>query len=145
MNCKQCNKELTGRQTLFCSDRCRKQYDRNADKSDKVMAIVERGQENADKPIKVAIDAEGGAVMTMPDGDSICVHPIIQPGSLRHYEVHPSMYATRTNPDLLNWGQHMNSDELKQAGLKANRVPIPGDYDYVGCCVKTEQGWAACG
>lgn len=38
----------------------------------------------------------------------------------------------RTNPDVLNWGQHMTSDQLHDAGLKANRVPIPGDWDYQG-------------
>ena len=43
--------------------------------------------------------------------------------------------ARRTNPDSLNWGPHMTSDQLHEAGLKANRVPIPGDWDYVGVAV----------
>ena len=38
----------------------------------------------------------------------------------------------RTNPDLLNWGDPMTSAELHDAGLRANRVPIPGDWDYNG-------------
>ena len=41
--------------------------------------------------------------------------------------------ARRTDPDSLNWGAWMNSHELHEAGLVANRVPIPGDFDYVGC------------
>lgn len=41
-------------------------------------------------------------------------------------------YAHRTNPDLLNWGKWMTKDELAKAGLKANRVTIPGDWDYEG-------------
>lgn len=41
-------------------------------------------------------------------------------------------YHPRTNPERLNWGPRMTRAELDEAGLKANRVPIPGDWDYVG-------------
>ncbi|MCK5610242.1 hypothetical protein KAR91_50685 [Candidatus Pacearchaeota archaeon] len=41
-------------------------------------------------------------------------------------------YHPRTHPHLMNWGKHMNVQELESAGLKANRVPIPGDWDYEG-------------
>lgn len=41
-------------------------------------------------------------------------------------------YWPRTNPERINWGEHMSMDQLKEAGLVANRVPIPGDWDYVG-------------
>ena len=44
-------------------------------------------------------------------------------------------YVARTNPDLLNWGDRMDFNELNQAGLKANRVAIPGDWDYVAVTV----------
>lgn len=37
----------------------------------------------------------------------------------------------RTNPDRLNWGKRMTFSELNKAGLKGNRVAIPGDWDYV--------------
>ena len=43
--------------------------------------------------------------------------------------------ARRTNPDSLNWGKWMTMTELKQAGLKANRVSIPGDWGYIGVAV----------
>ena len=49
-----------------------------------------------------------------------------------HIKPELNAYTLRTNAELLNWGPWMNSDELKQAGLKANRVPIPGDFDYKG-------------
>lgn len=50
-------------------------------------------------------------------------------------------YRPRREPHLLNWGPWMNSDQLKQAGLKANRVPIPGDADYVGVCEQVDGVW----
>ena len=56
--------------------------------------------------------------------------------------VTPEHYVTRTNPDTLNTGKHMTASQLCQAGLKANRVPIPGDSDYKGVCVKQEGVWA---
>lgn len=50
-------------------------------------------------------------------------------------------YATRTNPDTLNYGEPMTAYQLKQAELKANRVPIPGDYDYKGVCEQQDGEW----
>ena len=35
-------------------------------------------------------------------------------------------------PDLLNWGPWLDKTQLSQAGLKGNRVSIPGDWDYEG-------------
>ncbi len=53
------------------------------------------------------------------------------PASLGDYlDDHGRKYATRAEPDKLNWGPWMNSQQLAAAGLKANRVPIPGDWDY---------------
>lgn len=43
----------------------------------------------------------------------------------------PSNYARRFEPEKLNWSKNwMNDDELEQAGFRANRRPIPGDWDY---------------
>jgi hypothetical protein len=50
-------------------------------------------------------------------------------------------YANRTNPDSLNHGKPMTMDALKKAGLTANRVPVPGDHDYCGCCEQVEGKW----
>ena len=40
-------------------------------------------------------------------------------------------YARRFQPEKLNWSKNkMNEGELEQAGFRANREPIPGDWDY---------------
>ncbi len=43
----------------------------------------------------------------------------------------PKRYRRRFDPERLNWGEPMNAPQLKQAGLRSNRQPIPGDYDFV--------------
>ncbi len=53
-------------------------------------------------------------------------------GGLADYHANPDKYVPRLEPEKLNWGPWMNMVELEAAGLKANRVPIPGDWDYVG-------------
>ena len=50
--------------------------------------------------------------------------------TLAHYHARPDLYITRREPDKLNWGAWMDSNELSKAGLKANRVAIPGDWDF---------------
>ncbi len=49
-----------------------------------------------------------------------------------YYDASTGEYAKRAIPELLNWGPWMIMAALEQAGLKANRVPIPGDWDYEG-------------
>jgi len=55
--------------------------------------------------------------------------------------VTPGHTVTRTNPSTLNTGKPMAAHQLKQAGLKANRVPIPGDWDYKGVCEQVGGVW----
>jgi hypothetical protein len=43
----------------------------------------------------------------------------------------PKIYRRRHDPERLNWGLPLAPAQLKQAGLRANRIPIPGDFDYV--------------
>lgn len=43
----------------------------------------------------------------------------------------PKRYRRRFDPEKLNWGEPMETKHLKQAGQRANRQPIPGDWDYV--------------
>lgn len=43
----------------------------------------------------------------------------------------PKRYHRRFEPERLNWGEPLSAPDLKQAGLRANRQPIPGDWDYV--------------
>lgn len=51
---------------------------------------------------------------------------------LDDYLSRPEAYATRAEPESLNWGPYMDCHALKEAGLRANRVPVPGDWDYAG-------------
>ena len=43
----------------------------------------------------------------------------------------PKRYHRRFDPERLNWDKPLNAPQLKQAGLRANRVSIPGDWDFV--------------
>lgn len=42
----------------------------------------------------------------------------------------PKLYSRRNDPEKLNWGDPMSESELKQAGFRVNRKPIPGDWDF---------------
>ena len=55
-----------------------------------------------------------------------------RPATLEDYKKNvPAKYARRFEPEKLNWSKNkMNEDDLKQAGFRANREPIPGDWDY---------------
>lgn len=43
----------------------------------------------------------------------------------------PKLYRRRFEPEKLNWGEPLNAPDLKQAGFRANRKPILGDFDFV--------------
>ena len=55
-----------------------------------------------------------------------------RPASLEDYKKNvPSKYARRFEPEKLNWSKNkMDEIQLKQAGFRANREPIPGDWDF---------------
>ncbi len=55
-----------------------------------------------------------------------------KPASLEDYKKNvPSKYARRFEAEKLNWSENqMNEEELIQAGFRANRKPIPGDWDF---------------
>jgi hypothetical protein len=59
-----------------------------------------------------------------------------QQASLQHYFDNPWMYAERQDPESLNWGGWMDSNQLQTKGFKANRVTVPSDHDYQGICQK---------
>ncbi len=42
----------------------------------------------------------------------------------------PKLYRRRFEAEKMNWGTPMSEPELLQAGLRCNREPIPGDWDY---------------
>ena len=43
----------------------------------------------------------------------------------------PKRYRRRYEANRLNWGEPLDTKQLKQAGFRANRTPLPGDFDYV--------------
>jgi len=57
--------------------------------------------------------------------------PADRKATLKDYQAHPEDYHRRLDPEKLNWGEPLSAPQLKQAGLRANRKPIPGDWDYV--------------
>ena len=152
MKCKRdgCENELQGRQRDFCSDRCRKAQSRtnrthedrpgspNADKVGQI-PTPERGPLNADTLSRT--DVTCSEIVTLKGDPDVTVGGVvrvettvservsIRPPTLIGPEVY---YHPRNHPERLNWGEHMTRLELDAAGLKANRVPIPGDWDYHG-------------
>lgn len=42
----------------------------------------------------------------------------------------PKLYRLRFEAEKLNWGEPMSAPELEQGGFRANRKPIPGDWDF---------------
>ena len=42
----------------------------------------------------------------------------------------PKRLRRRFEPERLNWGTPLSAPQLKQAGLRCNRKPIPGDFDF---------------
>ncbi len=56
---------------------------------------------------------------------------LIAPASFKDYEKNVGgRYVRRFKPEELNWGEPMSASELLQAGFRANREPIKGDWDY---------------
>ncbi len=113
----QCNNDCKG-SSAYCSDSCRTIYNRNK-------RNTATGTPTGTNTIETGVIAKRATSDTnQTDIDSICM-----------------TYAERANPDTLNTGDHMTAHQLKQAGLKANRVPIPGDHDYSGVCEQVGGVW----
>ncbi len=70
--------------------------------------------------------------VTCHEPDVTVVAPSV---SYAHYMNNPDKYVTRREPEKLNWGPWLDVAGLEQAGLKANRVAIPGDWDYEGTAI----------
>ena len=130
--CKQCGKALTGKSS-YCSGSCKTVYNRNKRNSNP--------------------EQTSAGTATVIDPEHICkvtVEPVISKEAIEPNAGYwqalgdDKNYATRTSPELLNWGPWMTSDELLEYkhrhSLKSyhNRVPIPGDHDYSGCGVSCQ-------
>ncbi len=56
---------------------------------------------------------------------------LTKPASFKDYEKNVGgRYVRRFKPEELNWGEPMSDGELLQAGFRANREPLKGDWDY---------------
>ena len=102
----------------FCSQACKKRHSRSS---------------GTDQPCEVVQIASGTEVVHVEESE------LSYENYLKYQPL--GMYATRTNPDLLNYGKPMTPHQLEKAGLKANRVPIPGDWDYKGVCKQVVGQW----
>ena len=104
-----CDNVVEGK-AVWCGDACRKKSSR-----------IQVGHNDKSDTIKSDI----------PKSDTQVGH--ITPATLDDYhDPDGRNYAARTNPELLNWDKPMTLSQLNSAGLKANRVSIPGDWDYSG-------------
>lgn len=118
--CKHCDGPVAGKK-LYCDDACRMAFNR-----------AQTEQQTAPQPEQSSNQPE----QTQPEQPTRTEQE--SGPSIGHYNANPSKYAPRTNPHLLNWGKWMSGESLAHFGLVANRVPIPGDWDYVGEAAEPE-------
>lgn len=130
MKCKnECGTGLAGRKKVFCSDRCRMQHKRA-----KVEHKANRASPNTEPEHLNPNTPESSVASTGNEAVDYCRSVELEL-EVREHGAH------RTNPDDLNYGPYMTANKLKKAGKRANRVPIPGDSDYEGVCVKIDGRW----
>ncbi|MCK4500743.1 hypothetical protein KAU11_09595 [Candidatus Babeliales bacterium] len=137
--CKVCNKECNGN---TCSGACRAKLSRRTvGNTDKRTRTVET-EAHAHGDDKRTVIEVGEGVVTLPPLTDGQVIKVINPASLADYQDPDGRtYADRTAADKLNWSTPMSMMELKQNGLTGNRQPIPGDWDYDGCCEQVDGKW----
>lgn len=117
-DCRWCNEDLTGKQ-VYCSDRCRMAWNREQEAT---RTEPEPQSEQIAKPNTVESE------QNQPEQPK-------RTASYQDYIDNRQDYAGRAKPDKLNWGPYLPAEDLDQLGVIANRVPIPGDWDYVGVAV----------
>jgi len=129
-----CDNELSGRQRSFCSDRCRKAVSRTNTSGEPGQTV---NPDKVGQGVQFREECVTCENMVDENGVAACEERVSYQPAL----CSPDRYASRTNPEKLNWGEVMSSAELANAGLKANRVPIPGDFDYEGVCEMVDGVW----
>ena len=103
----------------YCSGKCRRLDERGP--------LTETGvAEVGEAEVVIVDELPDKPKIRLPDGVTL-----VQKGSLDDYYARPEAYHRRLEPEKLNWGIKLDVKQLKQAGLRANRVPIPGDWDFV--------------
>ncbi len=88
-----------------------------------------RNAQRTESVTRVTVEPERNAL-----AEGLVEHTCNEAG-FAHYRAHPDLYVERAFPDKLNWGPWLDVAGLEQAGLKANRVAIPGDWDYEGTAI----------
>ncbi len=86
-----------------------------------------RNAQRTESVTRVMVEQAPEHLQPVAAGSGVCVTV-----GLDDYLSRPEAYIPRREPDKLNWGPWMDVAGLEQAGLKANRAAIPGDWDYVG-------------
>ncbi len=156
--CKQCGIKVSSVGTkpkLFCSDACRKRFTRTVTKRTEASVqtdIINKRTLQTDKigeNLKETVPYSAPNVTENPVSsecsrqsknsvsDVLAAAPSGKTAAekvrtLEGYYEYPEWFIPRSEPEKLNWGPWMNVGALAAAGLKANRVAIPGDWDYVG-------------
>lgn len=102
MICEGCGKTLEGRQSRFCSDKCRMQ--------------VKRTESQAEQRQSEQTESEQVAV--------------VRAGPTVHERQCAANNETRREPHTINTGPWRPADQL--AKREHNRVSLPGDSDYDG-------------
>ena len=139
MKCLNCDNERQGRRQ-YCSDKCKVAYNRNKNRNAPVTI------EPDSVTISEIVTPEECLVITKPTSTEfkqVLADEAHEFDGLQHYRDNPASYAPRANADRLNWGAWMNADQLHTARLTANRVSIPGDWDYDGVCRQIDGEWRA--
>ena len=130
----------------FCSGTCKKRFQRLSEtKPDNVpvnsFALTQDGLDDMGDPALTAVtvknvdSSESSRQSKISEETEQEVCKIIPEGSYEDYIARPYAYATRANPEKLNWGEPMTFHELQASPFVANRVPVEGDWDYVGVAV----------
>ena len=111
---KDCNNVVSGR-SKYCSAACKQAHHRNRN------TVTD---ESVTQTVTSAtVTPIAGSTVTHADPQETLT-------GIDHYYAHPELYVPRREPERMNWDKHMTMAELEQAGLKCNRVSIPGDFDY---------------
>lgn len=157
MKCLNCSNDIVSKGTKpkkYCSDACRMQYKR----TEQTNTGTNEHQTNKNKTSDVASGStnSNGGEQNCPDKSDkellaaifppeVEVDPnddysyLKGPANLKDYHSpHGRRYVEREFPDDMNWGELMTVSELADAGLKSNRVTLPGDWDYKGVYVDAD-------
>lgn len=133
-----CGREAVGR-SMYCSPSCKVAYNRNKTNPIETNRNIGkdglRGVGVSEATIE-SLDAYPSAFEAKPDKTlTIALCRSEDLGGflgLSHYKENPDKYAPRDKPEKLNWGPWMDLADLTGSPFVANRVPIPGDFDYAG-------------